>query len=617
MTSGSGAHTGAPTGPPARSAALGAVTAPHPRVPLHRSLLIRLLAAATLIACCAVAATAWLAVRTTTSAVRQEQGQVLATDARIYDTLLAHAARHPHWRGVNQEVRALAEETGRHVTLVDRDRGTLLATSAPAASLPDRPAAVIDPLRVDPALARGTGSDRIDSRVVGPYRLTAAERRQLGAIANSIQSCLKSYGFRSRREETPSGRPVVRFDTDAEVRDKAQFACPSDLLDNTLVTSEHKALRHLNELVAQCSHRQGTTAPVLGRDFASSNAPKAAQNCVDSARREQLQPYVAPPATLYLGTKAGTGGTIGLDLSPASTARITAVASVVLLVTVSVTVLVGARMVRPLRALTDAALQPETGRVHVGTRDEIGHLAAAFNNLTDRRERVEEQRKAMVADVAHELRNPLNNLRVWLEAAQDGVADLDQALTASLLEEALRLQHLVDDLQDLAAADAGTLRLHFEVVSATDVLHQAVSAYQVAARTAGVTLTVTAPDDLTLHADPIRLRQLLDNLVSNALRHTPPGGAVTLTAENSAGEVVLRVADTGTGIGPEDLPRVFDRFWRADPSRSRRTGGSGLGLAIVRQLATAHGGTVTAESTLGKGTAFTLHLPSGHQTGPE
>ncbi|MEW1569948.1 HAMP domain-containing sensor histidine kinase, partial [Streptomyces sp. NPDC093509] len=304
------------------------------------------------------------------------------------------------------------------------------------------------------------------------------------------------------------------------------------------------------------------------------------------------------------------GGAIGLDLSPANTTRIVIAAALVLLLTVSITVLVGARLVRPLRALTDAALSEDTGRVRINTRDEIGQLAAAFNDLGERRERLEEQRKALVSDVAHELRNPLSNMRVWLEAAQDGVAELDQALTASLLEEAVQLQHLDDDLRDLPAAYAGTLRLHPEPLALRDVLEQVAAGQQAAARTGRITLTVSVTGDPVLNADPVRLRQIVTNLLSNALRHTPVGGTVTLNATDGDDEVLIQVADTGTGIAPDDLDRVFDRFWRADRSRSRRTGGSGLGLAIVRQLTRAHGGTVTAHSVLGEGTVFTLRLPA-------
>lgn len=249
-------------------------------------------------------------------------------------------------------------------------------------------------------------------------------------------------------------------------------------------------------------------------------------------------------------------------------------------------------------------------RVPVKTRDETGILAEAFNDLTERRERMEAQRKAMVSDIAHELRSPLTNIRGWLEVTRDGFVEPDPALLGSLHEEAMVLQRVIDDLQDLAAADAGTLRLHREPVRVEDLVDQVVAAYRVTADTAGVALTGKTDNSLWLEADPVRMRQVLGNLVSNALRHTPTDGSVTLSAWRDGDDSVLTIADTGTGIAPEDLPHVFERFWRADQSRSRRTGGSGLGLSIVRDLVAAHNGTVEAASEPGAGSTFTLRLPN-------
>ncbi len=223
----------------------------------------------------------------------------------------------------------------------------------------------------------------------------------------------------------------------------------------------------------------------------------------------------------------------------------------------------------------------------------------------------------MVSDIAHELRSPLTNIRGWLEVMRDGVVEPDPGLLDSLHEEAVVLQRIIDDLQDLAAADAGTLRLHREPLPAAELLAQVAAAHRVAADAARVTLVTEADPAVWLDADPVRMRQALGNLVSNALRHTPPGGTVTLTARRDGADAVLTVADTGGGIAPEDLPRVFERFWRAEKSRSRRTGGSGLGLSIVRQLVAAHGGTAGAASEAGAGAVFTLRLPAGEAPGEE
>jgi signal transduction histidine kinase len=215
----------------------------------------------------------------------------------------------------------------------------------------------------------------------------------------------------------------------------------------------------------------------------------------------------------------------------------------------------------------------------------------------------------MVSDVAHELRNPLTNIRAWLEAAQDDVVPANPALLDLLHDEALMLHHIIDDLSDLAAADAGDLRLHREAIYVRDVLTHVCESQRGAAEKAQVTLTADLRGDPVADADPVRLRQTVGNLLSNAIRYTPAGGTVTLSAAASGGELTIAVQDTGIGIAADDLPRIFDRFWRADSSRTRATGGSGLGLPIARKLAEAHGGTLSAASRPGAGTTMTLRLP--------
>jgi two-component system sensor histidine kinase BaeS len=201
-------------------------------------------------------------------------------------------------------------------------------------------------------------------------------------------------------------------------------------------------------------------------------------------------------------------------------------------------------------------------------------------------------------------------MRIWLEAAQDGLAPLDTELLGLLNEETVVLQHVVDDLRDLAAADSGSLTLTSTAVAIGPVLHQVAEAQRGAAENGGVDLSVTIDENVgDGWLDPVRLRQIVGNLLSNALRHTPPGGRVGVHARMNARDLIIEVADTGAGISALDLPRVFDRFWRADTARGRASGGSGLGLAIARQLAQAHGGELTARSVVGLGSTFTLRLP--------
>ncbi|GHI10017.1 kinase [Streptomyces cellostaticus] len=600
------------------------------RTPLRKRLLVRLLFVSALIAVCSVAATAWLAVTTTTSALKEEQGQDLAADNSILARLSGYAATHPDWSDVQRTVRDLARETGRRIALTSADR-TLVADSAQrGAPLPPRPAATVDPLRTDTYTETGAQLSGIDPRVVGPYRVTAKERDRLDALAAKRRQCYERFGVDATVVRTPSGRPVLSSPEGTDTSYAAEQCADGQL--NTPVPTEEKALTDLSDLARPCLKRAGLdlggplflTFDPSGKDpfgggYLAAKSPRpgntkaagqAAQRCVLSARRTQLEPYVAPVAELFLGI--GDQNPSRFDMSAANKATVVGAAGLVLAVTFAVTAVVAVRLVRPLRALTEAAQQPPElhVRVPVTTRDETGILAEAFNDLTERRERLEAQRKAMVSDIAHELRSPLTNIRGWLEVVRDGVVDPDPALLASLHEESLVLQRIIDDLEDLAAADAGTLRLHREPVPAGDLLGQVAAAHRVAADAAGVALRAEADDTAWLEADPVRMRQALGNLVSNALRHTPADGTVTLTARRDGEEVVLTVADTGTGIAPEDLPHVFDRFWRAEKSRSRRTGGSGLGLPIVRHLVAAHGGTAEAASEPGEGAVFTLRLPA-------
>jgi signal transduction histidine kinase len=249
-------------------------------------------------------------------------------------------------------------------------------------------------------------------------------------------------------------------------------------------------------------------------------------------------------------------------------------------------------------------------QVDIDSEDEIGQLAHAFNSMAGSLAQQEALRRNLVSDVAHELRTPLTNLRGYLEASRDGLIAPDAALVDNLYEETMLLQRLVLDLQDLAQVDAGQLTLVRTPTDLGALIERAATMFQPQALDKAVTVTAAAPAGLPLvNVDPERIAQVLRNLVSNAIVHTPAGGTVTLTAQPRDHEVAVTVSDTGIGIAPEHLPYVFDRFYRADRSRTRQTGGAGLGLAIVRQLVVAHGGSVSVESTPGQGSAFTFTLP--------
>jgi signal transduction histidine kinase len=216
----------------------------------------------------------------------------------------------------------------------------------------------------------------------------------------------------------------------------------------------------------------------------------------------------------------------------------------------------------------------------------------------------------MTADIAHELRNPLSVIRGNLEAIFDGVYPTDIEHLTPIYEETMLLQRLVEDLRLLSLADAGQLQLIRSDVDVERLLAGVAEGAQAVAQDKGVTLRVEMPEELlVVDGDADRLRQVVGNLVSNALRYTQAGGMVTLGARSSGTHVHMTIADTGPGIPVEDLPHVFDRFYRGDSARDRASGGSGLGLAIARALVEAHGGTIEVESAVGQGTAFLVELP--------
>ena len=273
------------------------------------------------------------------------------------------------------------------------------------------------------------------------------------------------------------------------------------------------------------------------------------------------------------------------------------------------------RALRPLNALATAAAQIGAGdlahRVPVQAQDEVGRLADRFNAMAAALERDEQLRRQMVNDIAHELRTPLTVMQGHLEALQDGVFSLDVDALRPIYDETLLLSRLVGDLRDLATAEAGRLPLERAPLEPAALLAAVVREFGSTAEAAGVALTVHAPAGLpTVLGDAQRLGQVLGNLLANALRYTPQGGSIALSAATEGRWVRLDVADTGAGIAPEDLPLVFERFYRADRARHRDAGHSGLGLAIARQLVEAHGGTLSATSQLGQGSVFTVRLPA-------
>jgi signal transduction histidine kinase len=277
--------------------------------------------------------------------------------------------------------------------------------------------------------------------------------------------------------------------------------------------------------------------------------------------------------------------------------------------------LIAGRITRSISHLRDAAhhldLRDLSRRVPVEGRDEIADLGASFNKMADRLEAEERSRRQLLADVAHEPRHPLAVMQGRLELMQDGRVDLEPEALLPLEDEVIRMTRLVGDLRDLSLAEVGGLSLNLTTIDVGALLERLLVNLEPVAEAKAITLTANAAPDLPpITADADRIRQVLLNLIANALQYTEEGGKVTVDAVRDGDSVRIAVADTGPGISPEDLLHVFDRFYRADKSRSRATGGSGLGLAIVRSLVELHKGQISVRSQPGEGTCFTVILPA-------
>jgi signal transduction histidine kinase len=283
--------------------------------------------------------------------------------------------------------------------------------------------------------------------------------------------------------------------------------------------------------------------------------------------------------------------------------------------------LLAAPIVRPIERLTAAAnaiarrgvAGAGRTRIPVSGSGEVAELGHAFNVMVAALGDHEDMRRVMTSDIAHELRTPLTNIRCQIEALQDGIVPPDAAALALLHGDAIVLQRLIGDLQDLTLAEQKRLRLTLAVQNAWEELSAAAATFRQPAAVAGVELRVAPPETSSfVLADRVRLRQVLGNLVSNALRHAPSGTAIALAAERCHDEVVFSVRDSGPGIGVEHQTRIFERFYRVDDARTRVRGGAGLGLAIVKELVTLHGGRVWLDSVPGHGARFSIALPLHH-----
>ncbi|GAA4438909.1 sensor histidine kinase [Phytohabitans houttuyneae] len=536
---------------------------------------IRVLVLVTLVAVTAVGATAWIVLRQASQQIADSETADRAVIDQVTSELLQYGQTHGTWEGVAGLVSDLGVSTGQRIHLAT-ESGEVVSDT--------------DTLQGVTARKLGTSVTLVDPRP----KIELAEVREPFVATDKAVSSYRA-GVRFAACMYRAGYNILKIDGALGVPTfQARDGDPAVLKDCYARSAESPRENEFDQRrIAACKEPEvaGEALPI----------------CLSQAFTDLISEVAPKPLRVTLGFA-------GEPRTPLSPAPILAAAAGVAILAFAGTALLSRRVLRPIGSLTEAARRlgrgDLTSRVAVVGSDEVAELGRTFNRMADSLQRGEERQRRLVADVAHELRTPLANLRGYLEALKDGVIEPDPDLFTSLHEEAVLQQRIVNDLQDLALAEAGTLAYHRTVIDMAEVLETTRAAHHAVAESAGVRLMVASPGPAQVHADPDRLRQVLGNLVTNALRATSAGGSVTLSTTVDGTAVVLRVADTGTGIAPASLPHVFDRFWRADSARGRRTGGSGLGLSIARQIVTDHGGTITVASQLGVGTTFTITLPA-------
>jgi two-component system, OmpR family, sensor histidine kinase BaeS len=551
---------------------------------------LRIFVLVMVVAVTAISATAWLTLRLTERELAQAERAAADHQNDIVGALQDYGLRHGGWPGVDRVVTAQSDHTELHIQLRTAD-SSIVADSdniAHKASGPVRGALGIDPRpTLDPSILKRLPS--VDKKVIGrpppdlfgpapriagPGELMVRQVAQYRAALLVVQCIDRSSGLQTIQAPylTPaqiSGHPACVSQASATVRaDKAWLS---------YVWADY----------LRC---------------ASSVSP----DCLRTAFMTAVAGSSAVPLQLFLGTRNE------LDLTALGRPATFGAAGLIVVAMLG-TALIARQVSRPVRRLTLAASLLAGGhfviRVPVRGRSELARLTQSFNTMAEAVQRSEERQRRLIADVAHEMRTPLSNLRGYLEGLSDGVVEPSRELFASLHEETLLQRRILDDLQVLAQAEAGDLNYAKSATDLADLVSTGATAHRAVAAEAGVALTVDAPHPVWIQADADRLRQVLGNLLSNAIRYTDEGGHVLLKVRAESGEATLTVQDTGVGIDPGDLPRVFDRFWRADPARQRATGGTGLGLTIAHRIVTDHGGRITVTSRPHIGTTFVVHLP--------
>jgi signal transduction histidine kinase len=324
---------------------------------------------------------------------------------------------------------------------------------------------------------------------------------------------------------------------------------------------------------------------------------------------DQVRSLKVKLGLVVLGSVAATVGAINVAFYVGVHARVAFIAGLV--ISLVVIQLLAHGMVQPLRQMAAATEAMASGdysqRVTATGQDEVGSLARSFNTMASQLDQAERQRRELVANVSHELRTPIAALRARLENLADGVEALDEGAVAAMLRGTERLSVLVDQLLELSQFESGSVRLNPQRFALAEAIDDAVA--EVGPVRPGVRIAVTADRGLTGAGDTARVHEVLTNLLTNAVRHSPDGGTVTVSARPAPGAIRIEVSDEGPGIPAADIERIFDRFYRVDAARESGSGGAGLGLAIARSIVELHGGSIRAEQRIPSGCRIVTELP--------
>jgi two-component system sensor histidine kinase BaeS len=565
----------------------------------------------TLVAAAAIGATVWLTLNLTSREVTDALEAQGRHRAEILDEIQRYGLRHGRWPGVNRLVVDLSMRTGLHIR-VQTSEGEVLSDSDAEARRAIGPVQAIaydvDPF---PALRISRAPRPADKQDVELAKLNPIPKDLFGpAPTDPVHGSPAALAVRQAAQYR-AGLVLVRclHDTLGEEpalgRDDAPYVTPQQITrsPDCLRRATAKVLGDKDwfagywNYVVTCGDYRAGADPSLGQKGTA---------CLNGAYVDTVITSSAVPLELYLG---GRGSISAADFGRPAVVG----AAGLLIITLAGTFLIARQVSRPVRRLTGASILLAAGhldaRVRAEGRSELAQLSRSFNTMARAVQDSEERQRRLIADVAHEMRTPLSNLRGYLEGLSDGVIEPDRELFASLHEETMLQGRILDDLQVLALAEVGDLRYSKTPIDLADLASSNVTAHRAVAAEAGIELTLDAPEPVWLEADPDRLRQVLGNLLTNAIRYTDRDGRVTVVVRAGTGEAVLEVRDTGVGITAGDLPHVFDRFWRADPARQRATGGTGLGLTIAHRIVTDHGGRIEVASQPHLGTTFTLRFP--------